>query len=531
MTSRRVSIPGFPGRYEVVRQPSTRRPLVTTIAPHTDQPPTPARPSSPRPILPPVAGEKVVVNQGASGVGDGLLALCAAIGLRQDLAQPIQLQVSSTALPFVRLFSGLDAVELHQADTSTGQYLDVPLGAPGDERQVNQGYATEVRERCPIPRWERYCRNIGATRCVLPQVLDRDYLLQLGAEHAGVIALAPGTAWDTRSWPYQHWRSLERELLRAGHRVVILDTDRERCRGYDSLLLINASAEVVAGVLLHAACLVSNDSGLAHLAGVLGRPTVVLGSVTTPASIYGLYPAVIWPRGTLGCSGCWWQQPYEERHCSPRCPDLATITPQRVTAAIAAATRLAALDVAEPLGVSGVRADRRATMTAFVRHILSKPVPLMVETGCQRSAPDPGAGESTTLLGHVAAGAGGRLVSVDNDQIHVSFAAHQVRHLPAYVVQADATDWLLGYKGPAIDGLYLDSADTWTRGFEGVCLDEAQAAVEHVASDGVILIDDTVHADGCWQGKGAQALPWLVANGWEVAAVGYQVLLRRRPGV
>jgi hypothetical protein len=469
----------------------------------------------------------VTVNHGASGIGDALLGLCAVMGLSRELPNPIRYKVSAAARPFVELFAGLAGIEEHHSDTQRGGYQNVPVGSPADHRQMNQGYGDELRERGRCPRWKRYAQNIGAKEVALPFLVDKDRLTELGKSYQRVIALAPGTPYDIRAWPAYHWRALERELIDRGHRCIILDTDRNRCQGFQSELVINEPAHVVAGILLNAACCVSNDSGIAHFAAILRRPTVVLAGITAARQIFGIYPHAVWAIGSLGCSGCWWQTPHSEQNCYPRCPELATIDPPRVAALVNAAVRLAALVYPEEPGFGGVPADRRHTMTAFCRRILDRKNPLIVETGCQRACPDRGTGESTTLFGLVAAAARGRLESVDNNPDYASLAARLVRELPAHVHCSDATEWLMLHDGKRIDALYLDSADTWTAGFEQVCLDEAQAAADKMNPEGCILIDDTIEQNGVWAGKGAHAVGWLERNGWKVIEKGYQALLAR----
>jgi SAM-dependent methyltransferase len=255
-----------------------------------------------------------------------------------------------------------------------------------------------------------------------------------------------------------------------------------------------------------AACVVSNESGMAHLAGALRVPCVVL-----TGSLWGSSLHAFWPRTT----------------CIHGPQDgVGSITPEQVRGTVEGVAPqwealIARLDVACGNG----RADRRATMLGFLDAMPASP--RIVETGCQRADNDYGAGMSTLIFGLFCRQHGGNLVSVDNDAEHVAFARQRIGGNPVEVVQADSVGWLESYAGPPLDGVYLDSMDTYVPGYEQHCLREAQAAVSKLAPHAVILIDDTMRAGDGWTGKGMLAAPWLLANGWSVLRDGWQVLLKR----
>jgi hypothetical protein len=320
---------------------------------------------------------------------------------------------------------------------------------------------------------------------------------------------------------------LETILRNRGHRVVVLGDDPSFMEGMLGEQVVGKAPEVVVGLLAAADCVVSSDSGLAHVAGCLVVPTVVLASVTDGARLFGSYPSTLPIRGRLACHACHWNAPYRDKDCLPRCPSLAAVTALEVAAAVEIGRRLPGLDFKEIPGVAKVPASRRHTMTFAVRHLLNRLNPVIVETGCQRADPDPGTGESSRLFGLAAQAAGGLLHSVDIDRARLRLAEHVCAALPFAAHQAEGSAWLENYGGRAIDLLYLDSCDTWLPEHAEVCLAEAKAAVAKVARNGCILIDDSPQVDGKWTGKGAAAIPWLLGNGWVIAAAGYQVALVR----
>ena len=148
------------------------------------------------------------------------------------------------------------------------------------------------------------------------------------------IALCPGAEYGpAKQWPTEHFAALGRLALRHGLGVAVLGTARDAGAGA-------AIAAAAAGVtdlcgrtrldeaialLAGAAGVVSNDSGLMHVAAALGRPTVGLYGSTdprhTPPAAHR--SATIWLH--LDCSPCF------QRSCPLghlRC--LRDIAPDRV---------------------------------------------------------------------------------------------------------------------------------------------------------------------------------------------------------
>ena len=270
------------------------------------------------------------INHGAGGLGDALLGLAVVKSLHER-GERVAYNVHPDAIPFLSLFDGYDLLGRHTHDQ--GQ-----AAAPNGHLQLNLGYHQECQSRAAIPRWERYARNVGAGRPMLPELNDPEGLRELGSEFAGSIVLAPFSTWTNREWRIESWVTLETMLTKAGYRVVIVDkTDPQRPHKLAPLAgekVVDAPADMVAAVLLNAAVVVGNDSGIAHLAGIMGVPTIAICGQTTGKDIFGIYPRVTSLQGSLDCSGCWWQAPYDGARCDPCCAAMQTILPTHVLAEI-----------------------------------------------------------------------------------------------------------------------------------------------------------------------------------------------------
>ncbi len=270
------------------------------------------------------------LNMGAAGIGDGVQGLLAAAGLkRDDPTLHVAYRVSALARPFVELFGGYDELRDHDWDQGGKRTL-----ATGDA-QLNVGYVAEMVTRGRVPRWERYCRNAGASGPVVPPLRDPAAVRRAGADLAGCVALAPFSQYSDREWPLPHWLALERMLLSAGERVAVLDADARRLGQFRGTKVAGRPALRVAGVLLNAAAVVGNDSGLTHLAGAMGVPTVALCGPTDGTKIFGAYPAVRVLNAPLPCRGCYWDpRVHGGDACRPRCPAMAAVRPEDVAAAV-----------------------------------------------------------------------------------------------------------------------------------------------------------------------------------------------------
>jgi heptosyltransferase-2 len=149
-----------------------------------------------------------------------------------------------------------------------------------------------------------------------------DDLLRRGGVAAGarLIALAPGSVWATKRWPY--YAELARLLSTDGRVVVVGGSDdaplaaeirRAVPDAVDATgaLPLLASAELIG----RSAVIVTNDSAPLHLASAMGTPTVAIFGPTVPEFGFGpLAPSrIVVGHESLACRPC-------DRHGPRRCP-------------------------------------------------------------------------------------------------------------------------------------------------------------------------------------------------------------------
>ncbi len=274
--------------------------------------------------LPPGTTTAVTFNQAAGGIGDGILGLTACAGFKKhNPAAAVEYKVSGQAMPFVRLFEGYDLLSGHSG----------PARLYGD-RQMDDGYAHEYNTKSAVPRWIRYANNVGAPESVVPPLRDREAVMAAGADKAGVVALCPFSHASDREYGVPGWIDFEARLIAAGIPTVVVHSNSHKCWLFRSPRIAEVSPERTAGVLANAAVVVGGDSGLTHLGGALGTPTVALCGQTRGDKIYGVYGCVTSLQGPLKCTGCYCNGPWFGDNCRPRCQDLQAITPDRIFKAV-----------------------------------------------------------------------------------------------------------------------------------------------------------------------------------------------------
>jgi hypothetical protein len=232
---------------------------------------------------------KIAIEQGAGGIGDGLLGLTAVAQLAADNpGVEIEYRVSDLARPFVALFD-VPGVKLGKVSKV---HNDLPV--PG-ARQMNLGYVeqdAEWKKGSTRSRGDRYAENIGASGTLIPPLRNPDRIRALGSAFDGFAILCPFSTDIAREWGSDRWLALESLLHAAGWRTAVAHSSADRCEPFESEKLVGLPPEWAAGAMRSAALVIGTDSGPAHMAGILGVPTLVLGGSPPVERIFGGYPRV-----------------------------------------------------------------------------------------------------------------------------------------------------------------------------------------------------------------------------------------------
>ena len=135
-----------------------------------------------------------------------------------------------------------------------------------------------------------------------------------------LIALAPGSVWATKRWPY--YEQLARALADAGRIVVVGGAD-DRALAAEIVSAVPGAVDTTGALPLLAsadligrcAVLVTNDSAPLHLASAMGTPTVAIFGPTVPEFGFGplAQAKAVLGHESLACRPC-------HRHGPRRCP-------------------------------------------------------------------------------------------------------------------------------------------------------------------------------------------------------------------
>jgi heptosyltransferase-2 len=210
-------------------------------------------------------------------------------------------------------------------------FADVPLraGYVGESRfgLINLRHANPAKS-APRPPMARFYAQLGETPGrALTGDLTHPLLVvdplgviaakaTLGLKPAErVVALCPGAEYGpAKRWPAEHFAETASRLKAAGMTPVVLGTQKDAPTGLAIEQLSSGAAINLAGrttldqaihLIAGSAVVVTNDSGLMHVAAALDRPQVALFGSSSPEHTPPLSDAaqVLWLK--LECSPCY----------------------------------------------------------------------------------------------------------------------------------------------------------------------------------------------------------------------------------
>lgn len=113
-------------------------------------------------------------------------------------------------------------------------------------------------------------------------------------DNSKLIALAPGSVWETKRWKEYHFANLAGMLRSEGYSVVAIgaEEDKDLCKRIIGENGLNFAGKLTIPQTLHllslASVLVTNDSAPTHFAGLMGTKTITIFGPTSP--IFGFGP-------------------------------------------------------------------------------------------------------------------------------------------------------------------------------------------------------------------------------------------------
>lgn len=141
---------------------------------------------------------------------------------------------------------------------------------------------------------------------------DQFLLMEDNNKESKSLFFLHGTSWETKLWPEHYWIELGILAVNNGYQINLLwgdDKEHQRAKRMaaaipNAKVLDRLSLTEVAGKLLQADYVIAVDTGLAHLAAALGRPTIAIygASDADKTGTYGKNQHHL--TSSLSCSPC-----------------------------------------------------------------------------------------------------------------------------------------------------------------------------------------------------------------------------------
>jgi ADP-heptose:LPS heptosyltransferase len=205
-------------------------------------------------------------------------------------------------------------------------------------------HSPELPETAGMPLWnpdehevERWCRLLNESG--VPADPSRLQISRSGLprprQARGATIVHPGAQSAARRWPAERWAEVARSEAASGRRVLVTAGPGESELGRRVAQLAGLPPDSVrdgmgilelAGLLAVAGRVACGDTGVAHLATALGKPSVLLFGPTSPA---------LWGPPPGGRHRVLWKGRVSDPFARRPAPGLLAIRPHEVTAVLA----------------------------------------------------------------------------------------------------------------------------------------------------------------------------------------------------
>jgi ADP-heptose:LPS heptosyltransferase len=220
-----------------------------------------------------------------------------------------------------------------------------PKGTP----DMDTDYAEQLRYATDKVRW--YASRVAGKQPVwngARPVIDTE-VRQARVDFPRYVVISPFAAWTSRDWPEMHWRRLAHLLRESGREIIVIGTEKEEERiartfdksyAYWAIKKDDTWVEWVTDLMLGAEALLGLDSGMIHMAGLLGVPAVSIHAHLPPEFLFSCAPSVRSVGPETLCSFCRVQDDRGfNEGCASACSALATVGPERVMVALESAVK------------------------------------------------------------------------------------------------------------------------------------------------------------------------------------------------
>lgn len=252
-----------------------------------------------------------VLNR-AGGIGDALYCLPIAAGFKARSADDyVTYLVPYNSVQWIQPFNGYDC--LGAVGSALAKKPDVTY-------DVNACYQKEMSTKAVrMDLYSEFADN----------VIPSHPTLKTPFTHAikDAVLLFPFSDWACRAWALPNWLQLESCLRDQGERVVICSgKHNDGISSFKSERLVGLDPARLYGLITESKISICNDSGPAHMAGILGKKCIALCGPTNGDKVFSFWPSVRSVNGGLACSGCNWVN-LPSQDCNKFCASLNQLHP------------------------------------------------------------------------------------------------------------------------------------------------------------------------------------------------------------
>ena len=225
----------------------------------------------------------------------------------------------------------------------TGYVGELRYGLLNDARRLDRKQLPQIAQRYAalgLPRREALRLPLPALGLRVDEAGRRAVLEKLGLERQRpAAALCPGAEYGpAKRWPARYFAELAQGIAARGCAVWLIGSSNDAgigaeiaqaaggaCRNLCGATALGEAIDLLASTSL----VVSNDSGLMHVAAALGKPLIALYGSSSPAFTPPLSPSAQILKLDLPCSPCFQREcPLGHFNC------MMQLAPDRVLAAV-----------------------------------------------------------------------------------------------------------------------------------------------------------------------------------------------------
>lgn len=268
---------------------------------------------------PPKKTNDITFYVSAVGIGDAVCGLYAACGIAD---QGFSVTYHTRHVSWLSAVSHPNVSICEESDFSADANLDY-------QGQLRAGRDKSFSSR---PNW--YIKGVGRYYEIPDCQATRPATVKKFDKSQKIAVIVPTSVWSVRSWNEERWTDLSNLLKDSGYLVVAIGSGKEKellDRIPADKICWNRPASEILDLIGSATILYGNDSGMVHVAGMLGTPAVAVTGPTTRDFVFDCGESIVGISSDMPCTGCYWQRDHGwDERCVKNCESLQSIKPESV---------------------------------------------------------------------------------------------------------------------------------------------------------------------------------------------------------